>query len=872
MATRIAAGDAANTRRWRLATAGRFALIDVADGVDAAPRTRKARAVLAYLASQPGQRFSRDRMASLFWGDRGDAQARASLRQALLEIRQATARGPEILRSDRTHLWAEPSSLEPEALDETSWAHSDMPLFDDLDNISPEFDEWLALTRADRNRRLAVALRIEVEKLLQRGRGAAALPLIDRLHRLDPFDEDALRLALRAEFQSGRVAGIERRLREMDSRLQSELGVTVSRESRALRDELVEALGQSGTTRQASHSQLQPESNRPAKGARVALSAPPWRRPALAGMVAVAVAVGVMVTQSSSPARPPKTIAVLPFAASAGVDLNLADGLSQELLSDLSHDAKLRVIGRTSAWQFKDKVADLRIVGRQLGAEYLVEGSVRPGNRGVRVTASVIRVRDGTAVWSRTYNASNGNLQPLQAAMRGSISAALGTRAQSVRAAAHKPKGEAYALYLKAKGLFRQRTATRMESARTLMLEAIRIDPQFAPPWAYAAGITNLLNEERFLLDQSRPKGRALTPRQALEHALDLDPNLADAHGFMGWIGGAYTAEGYRHLRRAVELDPNNPQILFWYSLALYRYGDYGRYAAVARKAAALDPLWQRPVEAAASASLWVGDEAAVRRYIDRLRAVNPDEALEVESSMAVQRGDLSKPIEIALGHKGRPHQLSTEQAATNLMELGFESEGRLISQLQPERLPETRNPPDRAALLREASEDENFDYAGILYRLRFHGRFSDVAALYDVGNGQLAEIRRATYFNRQLRSDLGPAVAQALLKVGRKGEADQLLRLSEEAGRSIRASGAMHPCFLVGHAAAHAVAGKREEAIRLLQQTGAKSTCFNIVYNGRVDPLFENVRGDPRFERIVQRYVAHVQKERREVLAMRLF
>jgi DNA-binding SARP family transcriptional activator/TolB-like protein len=871
MATRIAAGDAANTRRWGLATAGRFALIDVANGLDAAPRTRKARAVLAYLASQPGQRFSRDRMASLFWGDRGDAQARASLRQALLEIRQATAGGPEILQSDRTHLWAEPSSLEPEALDETSWAHSDIPLFDDLDNISPEFDEWLALTRADRSRQLAIALRIEIEKLLQRGRGAAALPLIDRLHRLDPYDEDALRLALRAEFQAGRVAGIERRLREMDSRLQSELGVTVSSESRALRDELLEALSKSGTTTQANHREPEPELDRPTKRGLVAFFAPPLRRPALAGMVAAAVAVGVMVTQSSPLARPPKTIAVLPFAASAGADSNLADGLSQELLSDLSHDAKLRVIGRTSAWQFKDKVADLRTVGRQLGAEYLIEGSVRPGNRGVRVTASVIRARDGTAVWSRTYSASNGQLQPLQAAMRGGISAALGTKAH-VLAAAHKPKGEAYSLYLKAKGLFRQRTTTSMESARTLMLEAIRIDPQFAPPWAYAAGITNLLNEERFLLDQSRPSGRSLTPREALEHALELDPNLADAHGFMGWIGGAYTADGYRHLRRAVELDPNNSQILFWYSLALYRYGDYGRYATVARKAAALDPLWQRPVEAAASASLWVGDEVAVRRYSGRLRAVNPDEALEVESSMATQRGDLSRSIEIALGHKRRTHQVSTEQAATNLMELGFESEGRLIAQLQPEKLPETRSPADRAALLQAASEDENFDYGGILYRLRIHGRYGDVAALYDSRKGQLAEIRRATYFNRQLRTDLGPAVAQALLKVGRKAEAGQILRLSEEAGRAIRASGAMHPCFLVGHAAAQAVAGRREEAIRLLQQTGAKSTCFNIVYNGRVDPLFESLRGDPRFERIVRRYVAHVQKERREVLAMQLF
>ena len=870
VATRVASQGASGSHRWRLSAAGHFALINPASGKDASPPTRKARAILAYLCSHPGQHFARERIAALLWGDRGEAQARGSLRQALLEIRQATVSGPRILQSDRTHIWAESASLEPEALDETSWAHSDQLLFDDLDHVSPDFDEWLAIARADRNQRLANALRNEAEKLIKRGRGGAALPLIDRLYRLDPFDEEALRLALRAEYQAGRVAGIERRVREMDSRLQNELGVTVSSESRALRDELLEALSKSDSTSEIQHREPAAASQAEAGGA--APVAPRRRRLVLAAIAATAMAGAAVLTQLNVPGTAPKTVAVLPFAASPGVDANLADGLSQELLSDLSHDSRLRVIGRTSAWQFQDKVVDLRTVGRQLGAEYLVEGSIRPDRNGLRLTATVIRARDGTAVWSRTYGASNGQLLALQATLRGGVTGALGSDAQPTFAAAYKPRDEAYALYLRGKGLFRQRTKSSMESGRTLMLEAIRIDPRFAPPWAYAAGITNLLGEERFLVDQASPKGRSLTPREALEHALRLDPNLADAHGFMGWIGGAYTAEGYNHLRRAVELDPNNSQILFWYSLALYRYGDYGRYASVARKAAALDPLWQRPVVEAASVSLWTGDQAAVRRYIDRIRAVNPDEALEVESSMAVQQGDLSRSIEIALRDKRRAHQLSTEQAATNLMELGFESEGRLIGLIQPEALPETRNPPDRAALLREASEDETFDYTGMLFRLRIHGRYGDVAALYDIRKGKLAEIRRATYFNRRLRTELGPAVAQALLKVGRKAEADQLLRSSAEAGRAIRASGAMHPCFLVGHAATDAVSGRREEAIRLLQQTGANSHCFNIAYNGRVDPLFDNLRGDPRFERIVRRYMAHVQKERREVVAMQLF
>src|SRR5690348_9962110 len=98
----------------------------------------------------------------------------------------------------------------------------------------------------------------------------------------------------------------------------------------------------------------------------------------------------------------PKMLAVLPFQASDGANSDLADGLSEELLSQLSQSQKLRVIGRASAWQFKGKSIDLRTVGKQLGADYLLDGDVAGSDgSGMRVTVSLIRASDGTTMWSQ---------------------------------------------------------------------------------------------------------------------------------------------------------------------------------------------------------------------------------------------------------------------------------------------------------------------------------------------------------------------------------------------------------------------------------------------------------------------------------------
>jgi tetratricopeptide (TPR) repeat protein len=492
----------------------------------------------------------------------------------------------------------------------------------------------------------------------------------------------------------------------------------------------------------------------------------------------------------------------------------------------------------------------------------------------MRVTVSLIRASDGTTIWSQVFSGAKNDTPQLRAAIGAGVGNALGIPPIPV-GFAYKPNGEAYALYLRGKALFRRRDSTSLEDARALMLGAISIDPKFAPAWAYAGGITHLLGQTKFQLDPSRPNSPSFTPVQALDQSLKLDPNLADAHGFLGWISDASSVEAMGHLQRAVQLAPNDSQILFWWSLAQLRQGNYPEYARVAYKDAALDPLWPKAVTEAAVASLWNGNPATAERYLQRIRAGNPAGAVEVESTIAIERADWARVVELGLRDKNQPFQQSTYNAAVALIDLGFDREGRLIGHFGPnDLLNDPDNVPSLTTLLRLAKENpDTFDYAAAFYLLRVKGRYSDILAMYDAGkNGELGELSRATFANRQIRMEFCGLLAQALMKLNRKAEAGQMLRLADDADQVILGYGSEDPDTDINIAGNDAVAGRREEAIRLLQQATAKGDYLSPPTKGEVvDPVWENLRGDPRFEQMYARALAKQQLDRKKVLALGL-
>jgi len=229
---------------WRLHVSGSFMLCD-AERRPHLPRGRKSRAIISYLANHLDERVTRYRLTELLWPERGATQARGSLRQSLLEIRRAA---PSLIESDRQHVWIERDRLE--FCSDCHAADDDIP-YADLDGITPEFDDWLRSERADRLAEEWSKLAAEADRLLLERRETDALRLIERMHRIDPYNEDWLRLAMRAEFQASHPAGIQTRFLRMAVVLKRDLGVNLSAQTQALHDDLLSRLAPSAAPQTA---------------------------------------------------------------------------------------------------------------------------------------------------------------------------------------------------------------------------------------------------------------------------------------------------------------------------------------------------------------------------------------------------------------------------------------------------------------------------------------------------------------------------------------------------------------------------------------------------------------------------------------------
>src|SRR5450631_266464 len=177
-----------------------------------------------------------------------------------------------------------------------------------------------------------------------------------------------------------------------------------------------------------------------------------------------------------------KPIAVLPFAdMSEKKDQEyFADGMAEEILDLLAKIPGLKVIGRTSSFQFKGKSDDLRAIGERLGATYVVEGSVRKAGARIRVTAQLIDSHSGIHLWSESYDRDYGDILVLQDDIATGIARALqlAVGADDLRPPRRLPSTEAYSLYLQARAAL-DRLDESMEVAQSELEQALILDPSF---------------------------------------------------------------------------------------------------------------------------------------------------------------------------------------------------------------------------------------------------------------------------------------------------------------------------------------------------------------------------------------------------------
>jgi TolB-like protein/Tfp pilus assembly protein PilF len=293
----------------------------------------------------------------------------------------------------------------------------------------------------------------------------------------------------------------------------------------------------------------------------------------------------------------PKSIAVLPFDNLSRDPDNafFTEGVQDEILTRLAKVADLKVIARTSTQKFKSAPENLPDIAKQLGVMHLLEGSVQKANDQVRVNVQLINALTSAHIWAEIYDRKLTDIFAVESDIAKAIAEALQAKLtgseKKMMAAAPTTDTTAYELYHKGRSLWEKRSGDNLPKAIALYEQAVAHDPKYALAYAGLANSYVLLP-----FYTSVPQRDAMPKaREAALKALQLDPNLAEAHNALGKIlnfDDLDLAGAAREFQRAIELQPNNATAHHWYGNGpLDALGRFDQAIAETKRAVELDPL-----------------------------------------------------------------------------------------------------------------------------------------------------------------------------------------------------------------------------------------------------------------------------------------
>lgn len=579
----------------------------------------------------------------------------------------------------------------------------------------------------------------------------------------------------------------------------------------------------------------------------------------------------------------PASIAVLSFRNLSAGDPYFAEGIGEEIVGQLAREPQFRVAGRASSSEIGSDI-DAREVGRRLDVDYVLEGSVRRQKDQVRVNADLVRASDGTRLWSDSYDGKLDDIFAIQQRIGGAIAGAL--RRKLIRTPTLTgplvTNGEAYNLYLTARGLIRTRNRDVFVTSSNLLRDAIKLDPNYAPAWASLAESTYLEDfpdaNEGLIAALPRADGYA-------RRALQLAPDLADAHRVLALLLPYGSPEALSHLRRAVELDPDNAEALLGLGSGLAAAGQFDAEMAAYRRARELDPAWFRTTGQLAIRLAETGQRAEAEAAGNRGFADNPPNLHIILGRIAWIFGDFSEAARhwsiAARANSPRWSPRARVGVADVRMVVGIDPtppgykpafltvHQRSAVQVATAPTPSVWQAHNRNAAAADVYRDDNHMAAKLMLKA---GRARELAAAYDRPAGLLSLRSDAPVRADQLHETA--VVALALRQAGRRADADRLLSQAASRIATIYRQATIPFQLDADVAAIWAVQGRRDQALSMLERAmrrGWTDSADTDLRNIEDEPAFVSLRGQPRFERIRASLAAHLARERVETMQLRL-
>ena len=596
-----------------------------------------------------------------------------------------------------------------------------------------------------------------------------------------------------------------------------------------------------------------------------------WAGAALALLVAAAVAITLFL-QPADDRKP--VLAVLPFRSLDAQDASLVAGIWEDTRTAIGRNPQLVVLGPNTAHSLAEKGE----AGIRKAADYLLEASVRTAGDRIRVSANLVRTKDGSQLWNQDFDRKLDDVFALQSEIaseiegriRGRLAEKGGTVPEHIATS-----GEVYALYSDARAKIRKRAGPEDYTAAHMELEQVlKMDPNFAPAWAALSQVIGAIppSQNNWKLTGSGE----MYARKAIE----LAPNLAAGHAALALALGFKGPVARAEIERAVQLDPNDFEALTWLGNTRSEINDKRGAVEAYRRAAQIEPFFWPAVFNLYSALEDLNDQKGMQALVEEENRVGADylaTAIRIED--AYQKGNLAEAANTGLAHWKTGRKEARAAIGIDLwiilIQLGFIDEAAKIGpapdfapylwRLDPKGLDlmESHHIDARTFFTLEPLTEN----AARLYLLS--GRGKTLANLYlslkmspqeflSLAHGDAPDDNHFLYS--------APLIAIALKQNGHAGTANALLSLAESSARARAGSDPINAVLL---ARIYAVEGRKEDAIA--QLTSAVSRGFipqapELLPDLHSDPAFGSLKGHPRFEQLRQRILGTIARERAQV------